>query len=556
MNPNEQSQALQRLKTALSERAFKTDREHRMVSTSGDPVVWFLDFRSILLESGVLDDTASLMWERLKHLQPFQVGGLETSAIALVAAIVMTARREKVELNGFYIRKSRKKDGMQRTIEGTLDTNDVVLVDDGINSGRSIVRQIELLRRIGKKVRAICVLVRFRDRSFYRFFEEQGIEVISLLTLDDIPETGGISSYGTTSASESLTAPKSSFTVQWRFESNDPVFFHVLPKSAPCIDADHVYFGADNGTFWALNKTDGSVAWKYKTLFGTAGGKRIFSSPAVADTTVYFGAYDGNFYALDTLNGSVRWIYREADWIGSSPCVAPDLGVVFIGLEFGLWNKQGGIAALDMKTGEKRWWYQDNSLTHSSPAYSKRHALVVVGSSSGTVHAFDARTGKHRWDVKTNGAVRAGFAFDEKRGYVCFGSEDGFIYAVSVRDGAIVHKIESLEPLYSTPLVAGDRLYMGGLDKRMLCIDLGSGSVVWQSWTHARIFSSPTLIGDAIFFGSNDGRLYKLDAMTGKEIAYFQATERIVNKIAYDPETKRIFLPTYANEIYCLTENT
>jgi len=546
----ELSHARKRLHTALSKRAFMTNEAHRMVSPQGKPSKWFLDFRSIILDGPTLKDIASLYWDQLKPMLPFQVGGLETAAIALVAGVVLTAKADGVDLNGFYVRKSRKKDGLQRMVEGTLTDEKIILVDDGLNSGKSFIRQIELLHLLGKKIHAVCVMVRFRDISFYRYLTEQGIRIISLFTLDDFPETGGVAQYGRTNAVR-IPPVYIPFSVQWKFESKDPSYFHILPKSAPVIDDERVYFGADNGTLWALDQSNGSVAWSYKTLFG-AGTKRLFSSPTLARGNVYFGAYDGNFYALDAKTGAKQWIYREADWIGSSPCVAEDLGLVFVGLEFGLWRKQGGIAALDLTTGEKRWWQNEGSLTHSSPTYSKGSGIVVVGSSSGTVFAYDAKNGKRRWTYKTAGAVRAGFALDEEHGFVCFGSEDKNIYVLNIQTGELVHKIETLEPVYSTPLAENGKLYFGLLDKRAMCIDLDKGSVVWTFTTSSRVFAGPLIAENRLYIGGNDGRLYELDPATGKETGFFQATERIVNKIAYNPAKKRFFVPTYANELYCL----
>lgn len=540
-----------RLKDALSKGAFFRNGEHRMVSVTGEPSKWLFDFRSILLDGTVLNDITELFWRDLKPLYPFQVGGLETAAIALVAGVVMRAKKDDISLNGFYIRKSRKKEGMQRMVEGTLNDQDIVLLDDGLNSGRSFMRQIKLLELLGKKVKAICVMVRFRDESFYSYFRESGIKVISLFTLDDFSETGGIEEYARLNTPQKVVPPREYFSVNWKFASENPVFFHVLPKSAPALDEERVYFGADNGTMWALNQSDGSVAWKYKTFFG-AEEKRIFSSPAVHDGIVYFGAYDGNLYALDAKTGKKKWVYWEADWIGSSPCIAKDIGTVFIGLEFGLWGKQGGLAALDLKTGNKKWWRHIETLVHSSPAYSAKNNIVVVGSTDGTISAFNAKTGALRWTYKAEGAVRAGFAIDEKLGLVCFGSEDRYIHILDAKTGKLVRKIETLEPIYSTPLVHEGKLYFGLLDKRIICIDLSAGDVLWKFWTHSRVFATPIIAEGRLYIGSNDGRLYELDPDTGKELGYFQATERIVNKAAYNLKTKRFFVPTYANEMYCL----
>ena len=533
-------------------KAFIPAQSRQIILPDGRMGTWTYDFRPLLMDGNTLDLICDVLWEELKGELPYQVGGLETAAIALVSGMLVKARSEGEDLTGFYVRKSRRKDGLQKQVEGNLTDEKVILFDDALNSARSFERQIKALEAEGKKVYAICALIRYREKSFYSTFQERGIKLINIFTLDDFPESGGIKKH---EHEHPASPPQERFVLNWKFQSADPSYFYVLPKSAPAIDDERVYFGADNGTFWALKQSDGSVAWSYRTLFG-AGKKRIFSSPAVYKGMVYFGAYDGNFYALDAKTGEKKWIYREADWVGSSPCIAEDLNTVFIGLEFGLWRKQGGIAALDAKTGEKKWWQQFDTFAHSSPAYSKKLGMVVIGSSSGEVRAFDARTGTLRWSHKAEKAVRAGFAFDEERGYVCFGSEDRFIYVLDARTGAEVHKIETLEPIYSTPLVYKGRLYFGVLDKRMFCIDLADGKVLWTAWAQSRVFSTPIIIDNHLFYGSNDGRLYELDAETGKEISYFQVTERIVNKVAYNAKTKLLFLPTYANELYCLQYKT
>lgn len=513
---------------------------------------WTYDFRPLLLNNESLDLACRSLWDALPKNPPFQIGGLETAAIVLVAGLLAKAREHGIHTNGFYIRKSRRKDGLQNQIEGILTDKNIVLVDDALNSGRSFMRQIKAIEEAGKKVHTIAVLIRYRDLSFYKEFTDRGIKIVSIFTLKDLPGEHDAKPHGTQHPSP---LPRDPFNIEWKFESLNPSYFNVLPKSAPAIDDARLYFGADNGTLWALNQSDGTVAWSFKTLYG-AGAKRIFSSPAVSKGIVYFGAYDGNFYALDSSTGNKKWVFMDADWVGSSPCVAKDLGAVFVGLEFGLWNKAGALVALDTNTGEKRWQYTTETMVHSSPAYSKKFGLVVVGSTEGKVYACNAGTGSLLWTYSTGGPVRASFAFDEERGYVCFGSEDRNIYVLDVRTGKKVYSIEILEPIYSSPIVAQGHLYFGLLDKRMMCIDLKNGNVLWTTWAHSRIFSSPIIIDGNIFFGSNDGRLYEVDANTGQEISYMQLTERIVNKIAYNPHSKQFFVPTYANQIYCLSRKT
>lgn len=531
----------------ISEHAFVTKDERELFGPNGAEFKWFFDLKGVLFKPGMLESVSSLFWEHLKERGSFQIGGIETVAIALLSGVVMKAQADGRALNAFYCRKSRKTDGMQRNIEGVLTNEPVILIDDALNSGKSIIRQVEALKEEGKRVEEVCVILAFREPSYYEYFAEHGINVWSLFTLEDFPKAGGLLA----EEKKQLPPSRMPYKVHWKFQSEQPNLNLVIPKSAPVCDDERVYFGADNGVMWALNQADGSVAWQHQTYRGS-GRKRIFSSPALWDGTVYFGAYDGNVYALDAATGEKKWVNFDADWIGSSPCVAEDLGYVYVGLEFGLWRKHGGLAAFNAKTGERIWWQQVESHVHSSPAYSPSLGLVVVGSLSGDVYAFDAKSGELRWTFTESDDVKGGLAFDEERGLVIFGSWDRCIYILNARTGERLYAIETLKPIYSNPVVHGGKVYMGLIDKRIVCIDSGEGALLWQFQAQTRVFATPYFIGSSLYCGGNDGRLYEIDADSGKERSFFQTTERIVNKIAYNPRSKRIFLPTNANEIYCI----
>ncbi len=506
---------------------------------------WMLDFREIILDATHLSTISGLFYDMLKPYAPYQPGGLETAAIPLVSGLVLEAKSRGADMNGFYVRKSRDKDGMQNVAEGLREGGRVVLLDDIINSGKGLERAVEVLESLGKRVAAICVVIRFRGDDEYEYFVRKGIPILSLFHLSDFPEIPPLTK------KESPRSELAKFEKRWRFSGGPPDYHLVVPKSAPLLAEDAIFFGADNGSFFAIDQETGKERWHYKVRFGS-GGKIILSSPAYARGLVFFGAYDGNVYALDAQTGSIKWRFMDADWVGSSPAVADDLGLVFIGLEFGLWKRRGGVAALDIDSGKKKWEGTTESLVHASPAYSKRHGIVVCGSNDGMVYGLDARLGTIRWSYACGDAVKASAAFDEERGLVAFGSFDRFIHILDVRTGAPVHKVETLHAIYSTPLIKDGRLYVGGMDKYVYAVDLDDGRIRWRDRTDGRIFASPAVIGDRLYIGCNDGRLYELELETGKLCGYFQATERILNRIAFDERAERIFMPTQANEIYCL----
>jgi len=119
-----------------------------------------------------------------------------------------------------------------------------------------------------------------------------------------------------------------------------------------------------------------------------------------------------------------------------------------------------------------------------------------------------------------------------------------------------LHTFKADFALFGIPEIEDKHVYVTSADKKLYKINLSTYEVIWTYQTTARIFSSPKIIDDHVYIGSNDARLFKIDKETGKEVTYFQVTERITNKIAHNPETNKIFLPTFANEIYCLSEIT
>jgi len=546
LSKSENAKLLDNLKAIIRTEVFITKDRERIASKKGGESNWLFDFRRVLLKPDVLKAISDVFLEKFGKEFPLQIGGIEVAAIPLITGVVMGLDRRGIQVNGFFIRKSRKKVGLLRMIEGNVTSDRIILVDDIINTGKSFFRQVEVIESLGKKVDAVFAILRFRDIDYYKYFHEKGIKVESLFSLDDFSDSLKVKNL-VDKKEKPVPMP---FKTEWCFKSEKPNYYYVVPKSAPIIDETKLYFGADNGNFWAIHQTDGSVAWKYRVGFH-AKGKNIFSSPALYNNQLFFGAYDGNFYCLDKNTGKPQWIFMEADWIGSSPCIADNLGLVFVGLEFGLWKKQGGIVALDIHTGKKKWQYSMTEMVHSSPAYSSMHSMVIIGGNDNVVRAFDARSGTLRWEFKTQGAIKESLALSSK--LVAFGSFDSYVYILEIETGKLVKAFKTGEPIYSTPLFFNDKLYVSSLDKILYCIDPLSGGVLWQFRTGGRVLASPIAIEGKIYIGSNDGRLYELDSESGKNTGFFQSVERITNAIAYNGKTRRFFVPTFANEIYCLT---
>ena len=89
---------------------------------------------------------------------------------------------------------------------------------------------------------------------------------------------------------------------RWRFSSKTVisdlrtprVFRSSMVVSTPAVSDKWVYFGANDGNFYIVNRRTGEKAWSYEI------GSPVGSSPAVTGNAVFVGAMDGCVYAFTT----------------------------------------------------------------------------------------------------------------------------------------------------------------------------------------------------------------------------------------------------------------
>lgn len=502
------------------------------------PVDWLFDFRSLILQPEWLNRYAEIFWEHFGDDYPFQVCGMETAAIALIAAIVMKGVERNTPVNGLYIRKSRKRQGLLRQIEGTPNNEKIILVDDLINSASTFNKQIKVLRDAHQEIFHIFAFLSFREKSTYL---PLNIPVTTLFVLPD---------FGLPYEKSHTASSTEKFEILWKYSARRPIRNYVHEKSNPVLNGDFVYFGTDSEGLVALDRKLGSAAWR-SNLGNEDLPSTIFTTVRIQGEAIFAGSDNGNFCSLDKKTGAIRWIYTGADRIRSSPTLAPKSKAIFVGLEYGLMHKGGALAALDMHTGAKRWITNLPGRVRATPLYSEKEDMVIVGDDVGNVSGYSATDGSPRFHCTIKGGSFGGFTYDEKRRTIYFGSTSGVLYGVFIPTGEIVFTKQTLG-IYSTPTIAGDILYFSSLDKRIYAINLSDHSERWRFATQGRIFASPLIIEGSLWCGSNDGKLYELDPETGTLRSSFQFSERIVGSIVYDQKTRRFFVPTQANELYCL----
>lgn len=518
--------------------------EQRVLSPTGQKQEWLIDLRPVLLNVEGLNLITDAFWDAFEKDLPFQIGGMEVAAVPLVTALLLKAAQRGLKTNGFIIRKERKKSGLGKLIEGHLTDDPVILVDDIINSGASLEKSRVALAQEDKKIDKVFVVLNFENAAGAHWAQEHNIDLNHLLTLDalDVEITNS-----------DWTPPTVTYDIVWRFHEAGAFPFHIVPKSAPLLVGDNIYMGTEAGKMVCIDRHTGEAIWKYDVK--THHNKGIWSSPAYHDGNIYFGAYNGIVYCLDAKTGKEVWKNPCCEFVGSSPLIVPELGLMYLGLEHQRPRQMGSNAAFDLKTSERVWERAQKKYQHGSATYYAPKNLVIFGNADHDVTAYDAQSGKIIWKHETERSIKYPPTVDLERKIVVATSFDGNIYILDVETGERKAAIPTDDICYTSALITHGKIFAGSGDRHMYVIDADTYEVIKKIDCYARVYSSPRLIDGNVIFGTGGGRVIELDPDTLKVKAYAQLPDAITNAVCASDDNQFLYVSTCMNEIYAIKRN-
>jgi outer membrane protein assembly factor BamB len=173
-------------------------------------------------------------------------------------------------------------------------------------------------------------------------------------------------------------------TIRWTFRfaeypgKHPTVTSHSPPAGAdgigsgasPTIGPDGtIYVGANNSNFYAISP-DGHLDWLFEADREIAG---IWSTAAISadGSTLYFGANKGGIYALNRQDGTLRWQFPIVGSVYSSPALDAT-GMLYTG------STVGHIFALDSASGKLVFDYDAHAPIWTAPAIRPDGSLVVA----------------------------------------------------------------------------------------------------------------------------------------------------------------------------------
>ena len=353
--------------------------------------------------------------------------------------------------------------------------------------------------------------------------------------------------------------------IKWTFRTGGEVV------SSPAIVDGVVYVGSNDGNLYAIDQQTGTQKWKFPTE------ARISSSPAVADGFVYFSSYDGNFYAVDTATGKLRWKFRNAGerryaathLHGSFPQseTMPDPFDVYLSSP-ALWNGavyfgngDGNIYSLNAATGSLKWKFKTGDVVHASPAIVD--GKLYIGSWDSYFYALDAVTGKELWRFKTgedpdiHNQVGIQSSATVADGVVYFGCRDSKFYALDAATGRQRWFFPNMGSwVITSPVVQAGKVYFATSDTALFhIVDAQTGAPIDSLKFHWPIFGSPSIAGNTLYLAGQDGKLVAIDLTSRKPVWVFQTEASrqslpALSKPDGDPNYEAAFASSFYDDLF------
>lgn len=344
---------------------------------------------------------------------------------------------------------------------------------------------------------------------------------------------------------DASTGPTTGVEARWSFETDGAV------RSSPAVVRDTVYVGSDDGHVYGLNAETAEERWSFRTEGA------VESSPAVLGGLVCVGSHDHHVYALTAGTGESVWSFETGDKVRSSPTVAANADTSVIDNIVAIGSDDGRLYALDARAGEPT-----KAISTGGPVVATPTILVstggvwelTCGSTDGSVYYWvpDYQNG-HVSSRETEAPVNAQVSLpDQRTENIWYQPTDaGRLYKFVNYENTPAWTFETGGKIRTTPVLAGDFVYIGSRDGNVYGIDVESGESKWTFETGGKVDSSPAVADGTLYVGSADHHVYALDAVTGEEVWSFETGGEVVSSPAVVEGT--VYVGSNDGSVYALT---
>ncbi len=303
--------------------------------------------------------------------------------------------------------------------------------------------------------------------------------------------------------------------------------------NSPVVWGSNLFIsGADDKTreVYCFDTETGKLRWK-RTLApfeGTPPAESIMVNPETGYASPTMVAHGDQVFAIFAnrdivsydFDGNLIWGFSLGapdNHYGHSSSLLAHGGLIYVQLDQ---MEDGKLLALDASTGEEAWVKEREFISWSSPILAHTpYGVQVVLLSEEDVDAYDAVSGELLWSYDfLGGEVAPSAAYSDG---VVFAASDSAYPASAIRptgsaDAAkaeILWGYEDVLPDVSSPVGDGKHFYLATSYGDLVCLDAASGEEKWlEEVSDDGFYSSPVIAGDRLYIFDKKGTMHIIRA--------------------------------------------
>jgi orotate phosphoribosyltransferase len=165
----------------------KSLKHGNFVLSSGKSSTYYIDGKLTCLDPLGATMIAEAILKEIADLPVDAVGGMDMGATPIVGSVAVASQRAGRPLPVFVVRKEVKAHGTMKLIEGPIPAAPakVVILDDVVTSGDSIIKAIDAVQNTGHTV-LLAISVLDRGAGATEALAKKNVPYRPLLTLGDI----------------------------------------------------------------------------------------------------------------------------------------------------------------------------------------------------------------------------------------------------------------------------------------------------------------------------------------------------------------------------------
>ncbi len=294
--------------------------------------------------------------------------------------------------------------------------------------------------------------------------------------------------------------PRSGAKVKWK----TPI---GMTLGEPVAAGNRVYL-TESDRLVCFDAETGNERWEYTP----ADDGHTWASPTVRNGNVYAAATDDAVIEIDVKSGIERRRFETRGDVHAAPRFDADGEYLFAA------TSDGWVHCFDLRRNEEQWRTKVYGAITASPAIDPTSPLLYVATEGGEVFALSKSDGQGYWRRKLPSILDAAPTIIKNSLYIpCF---KGQVFSLDTSAGAGGTKWRAKRggSVEHHLAVAGGTIFGTDADE-VRAIDDDSGETKWSFSLAENSLSSPVVAGDTLYVGDDAGKVYAIKTGGGTGIA-------------------------------------